>query len=129
MAAEAASVSSRGEVLRRIRAALGDVPAVDAEAIRAEWEALPRSYKRAASLDRDAILELLEDRLRDYDASVVRVKVGDVGAEIAKILAERGKRRIVIPAGLAEALGESLKAFDALEQDFTEAIRFVLVKA
>jgi L-lactate dehydrogenase complex protein LldG len=108
MAAEAASVSSRGEVLRRIRAALGDVPAADAEAIRAEWEALPRSYKRAASLDRDAILELLEDRLRDYDAHVSRVKAGGISPEIGRILAERGKRCLVVPAGLAEALGEPL---------------------
>ena len=33
----------------------------------------------AASLEREAVLELLEDRLRDYDAHVVRVRAGDVG--------------------------------------------------
>ena len=71
---------------------------------------LSRNYKRTASLDRAAILDLLEDRLRDYDANVVRVKPGEVAAEIARILAERGKRRLVVPAGLAEALGEPLPA-------------------
>jgi len=110
MATETASVSSRGEVLRRIRAALKDVPAADAEAIRAEWRELPRSYKRTALLDRDAILELLEDRLRDYDAHVSRVKAGGISLEVGRILAERGKRHLVVPAGLAEALGEPLPA-------------------
>jgi L-lactate dehydrogenase complex protein LldG len=110
MSADAASISSRDEVLRRIRAAIGDAPAADSAAIDAEWEALPRSYKRTASHGREAILELLEDRLRDYDASVVRASAGQVGAEISRILTERGKRRLVVPAGLQEALGEPLPA-------------------
>jgi L-lactate dehydrogenase complex protein LldG len=110
MGTEAASVSSREEVLRRIRAAIGGVPKADAVEIRTEWEALPRDYKRTASLEREAILEMLEDRLRDYDASVVRAKAGEIGAEIARVLAERGKRRLVVPMGLAEAVGESLPA-------------------
>ena len=110
MGTEAASVSSREEVLRRIRAAIGGAPKADAVEIRTEWEALPRNYKRTASLEREATLEMLEDRLRDYDASVVRAKVGEIGAEIARILTERGKRRLVVPMGLAEAVGESLPA-------------------
>lgn len=109
MSAEGASISSRDEVLRRIRAAIGSTSS-DAAAIDAEWEAVSRSYKRTSSHGRDAILELLEDRLRDYDASVVRAQVGGVGAEIARILTERGKRRLVVPAGLPEALGETLPA-------------------
>jgi L-lactate dehydrogenase complex protein LldG len=108
MGANPASTSSREQVLGRIRVAIGDAPAADAAAIGREWEALPRNYKRSPTLDRDAILELLEDRLRDYDAVVVRAKAGEVGAAIAAILAERGKRRLVIPAGLSEALGEPL---------------------
>jgi len=108
MSAETAAMSSREEVLRRIRAAIADTPAGDAASIRKEWESLPRSYKRTASLDHEAILEMLEDRLRDYDAEVVRAQAGEVGAAISRRLAERGKRRLVIPAGLAEAIGESL---------------------
>jgi len=46
-------------------------------------------------------LELLEDRLRDYDAHVVRVGRGDVAANVAAMLQARGKRRMVVPAGLA----------------------------
>jgi len=109
MSSEAAvQGGSREEVLRRIRAALGDVPRADEEAIRAEWEALPRGYARTGSLEHEAVLDLLEDRLRDYDATVVRAKAGAVGAEIGRLLAERGKRRLVVPAGLVEAVGELL---------------------
>jgi len=122
MSAEVATVSSRDEVLRRIRAAIGEAPA-DEAAIRAEWEALPRGYKRSAELEREAILEMLEDRLRDYDASVARVKAGGVSAQIGRFLAERGKRRLVAPAGLTEALGESLPAgFEfAVDEGMTNA--------
>lgn len=109
MGAEATSVSSREEVLRRIRAAIGS-PTSDAAAIDGEWAAVPRSYKRDASHEREAILEMLEDRLRDYDATVVRAKVGEVGAAIARILTARSTQRLVVPAGLPEALGEPLPA-------------------
>jgi L-lactate dehydrogenase complex protein LldG len=98
---------ARTEVLRRIRVAIGGVPAADA-VVRAEWDALPREYKRTASLGREAVLELLEDRLRDYDAVVVRVKAGEVGAEIGRMLTARGKRRLVVPGGLTDALGEPM---------------------
>ena len=100
-------VSSRDEVLRRIRTAIG-APAAEAAAVDAEWQALPRGYKRAASLDRETILEVLEDRLRDYDATVVRAGAGGVAAEIARMLGARGILRVVVPGGLAEALGEAL---------------------
>ncbi len=63
------SVSARTEVLRRIRAAKGG--ASDGATARVEWEGLARGYRRAATRDREAVLELLEDRLRDYDAHVV----------------------------------------------------------
>lgn len=107
-----ATVSSRDEVLRRIRAAIGDTRA-DGAAIHAEWETLPRNYKRTAELEREAILEMLEDRLRDYDATVVRGKVGEVSQAIARLLTERGKLRLVVPAGLEEALSEALpKGFE-----------------
>jgi L-lactate dehydrogenase complex protein LldG len=94
-------------VLQRIRAAIGS-PSSSAAAIEVEWQAVPRNYKRTASLARASVLELLEDRLRDYDANVTRAKASEVAKEIARILAERGKGHLVVPAGLAEALGEPL---------------------
>jgi L-lactate dehydrogenase complex protein LldG len=60
-----------------------------------------REYRREATLGQEALLDLLEDRLRDYDAHVVRVESGDVASAVAKMLATRGKRRMVVPEGLA----------------------------
>jgi L-lactate dehydrogenase complex protein LldG len=107
MPAETAASSSRAQILRRIRKAIAEAPA-SAESIATEWLAIPREYNRTASMDRDAVLEMLEDRLRDYDAAVVRVAPGGISAGIAHILAERGQRRLVVPDGLAAALGEEL---------------------
>jgi L-lactate dehydrogenase complex protein LldG len=117
------TASARAEVLRRIRSALGDVPRIDESAIHAEWEAIPRNYIRSATRSHEAILELLEDRLRDYEATVVRAQFGAVGAQIARMLSDRNLRRLVVPAGLAEALGEPLPAgFEFLtDSDFSSA--------
>jgi L-lactate dehydrogenase complex protein LldG len=130
MPANPSSLSSRDEVLRRIRAAIGDTP-TGAAAIAAEWAALPREYKQAESMGRDAVLDMLEDRLRDYDAQVVRAKSGELGAVIARMLTERGKRRLVVPIGLPEALGSPLpdgfefvadQGFAAAELDAFEGV-------
>jgi L-lactate dehydrogenase complex protein LldG len=107
MGAETVSTSARQEVLGRIRKAIGGGPVPESE-IAAEWSAIPRNYVRGASSGGEQIVELLEDRLRDYDATVVRVKPGEVAAEIARLLVRRGKQRLVVPEGLAEALGERL---------------------
>ena len=93
------SSSARAEVLRRIRAAKGG--ASDGDAARREWDAVARRYRRSASLERGPVIELLEDRLRDYDALVARVTRGSVAAQVASMLEARGKRRMVIPARLA----------------------------
>jgi L-lactate dehydrogenase complex protein LldG len=97
MATEMAA-SSRDEILRRIRAAKGG--ASDGAAARAGWSAVERRYRRAASLGCEGVVELLEDRLRDYDAHVVRVGREDVAAHVALMLEGREVRRMVIPAGL-----------------------------
>jgi len=98
MATEVVTNSAREEVLRRIRAAKGGV--ASAEVARVGWSAVERSYKREATRSRAAVLELLEDRLRDYDARVVRVGHAEVQANVARMLGERKVRRMVVPAGL-----------------------------
>jgi L-lactate dehydrogenase complex protein LldG len=91
--------AARAEVLRRIRAAKGGTSnEVD---VRAAWAGVERGYRRAASLDRRGVIELLEDRLRDYDAHVVRVGRGDIAVAVGKMMDERGKRRMVVPVGIA----------------------------
>jgi len=98
MASEMVTSSAREEVLRRIRAAKGG-PA-NAEAVRAGWSALERRYRREATRSREAILELLVDRLQDYDARVVRAVHVDVRAAVARMLEERKAKRMVVPRGL-----------------------------
>jgi L-lactate dehydrogenase complex protein LldG len=46
------------------------------------------------------ILELLVDRLHDYDARVVRAMHVDVSRAAARMLQERKARRMVVPPGL-----------------------------
>lgn len=93
--------AARTEILRRIRAANGG--ASDAARASEQWSAIERSYRRAATRSHEEILELLEDRLRDYDANVVQASEADVPAAVARMLTERGRRKLLIPAGLNTA--------------------------
>lgn len=95
----ASSSSAKTEILRRIRKAKGGTS--DALAAQTGWSHVAREYRRNAVLEPEAVLELLEDRLRDYDAHVVRANRGNVADEVAKVLTSRGKRRIVVPVGIA----------------------------
>ena len=90
--------SAREVVLGRIRAAVG--AASSAEVVRADWDGIRREYQRLARRERGEVIELLEDRLRDYDAQVVRVVRNDVGVAAAKMLGAREVRRLVVPVGL-----------------------------
>jgi L-lactate dehydrogenase complex protein LldG len=92
-------MSSREEILRRVRTATGG--ASTEEEARAAWNVVPRQYKREGVRQRELVIELLEGRLRDYDAGVVRCERGDVARSVAGMLLERGKRRLMVPAGLA----------------------------
>ncbi len=96
------STEARTAVLDRIRTALKDRPTTSAEAIQAEWEALPREYDQAPRLSLEAKLDLLEDRLRDYEAEVTRVADHEVAAAIAAVLAARGNQPTLLPQGFPE---------------------------
>jgi L-lactate dehydrogenase complex protein LldG len=99
MATDMVTNSARAEVLRRIRAAKGGT--ASAETAQAGWRAIERRYRREATRSREAVLELLVDRLQDYDAHVVRAVHVDVRMAAARMLGERKVRRMVVPAGLA----------------------------
>jgi L-lactate dehydrogenase complex protein LldG len=91
-------VSSREEILRRVRTATGGVSTE--EAARAGWNEVARSYKREGHREKEIVLELLENRLHDYEATVVKTERTDVARNVAGMLSRRGKRRIVVPPGL-----------------------------
>ena len=88
---------AREEILSRIRAANGGDGAAQDTA--AEWAAIPRSYRRSSTLDRASIFDLLEDRLRDYDAYVVRASSGGLPEAIRALIARRGHPRMIVPTG------------------------------
>jgi len=83
--------TAREEILARIRAAIPP---------EAEDAPLPApAYNRKGGLSRDASLELLRDRLLDYDADVVDVAdQSELPAAIAAALRKAGEERIVVAA-------------------------------
>jgi L-lactate dehydrogenase complex protein LldG len=93
------ATSSRDVVLRKIRAAKGG--ASSADAVQAGWSGIRRGYQRTATRERGESLDLLVDRLHDYDAQVLRVERDEVQESVARMLTARGVRRMVIPAGMA----------------------------
>jgi L-lactate dehydrogenase complex protein LldG len=94
-------MSAREEILERIRKA--NARASSSVAAQSAWDALPRTYNSVSRADREAVMLLLEDRLRDYDATVLQCGSEDVPGAVARILAERGKRRMVVPPGVPSA--------------------------
>lgn len=99
MTAATSSDAARAEILRRIRVAKGGTS--DAAAAGIAWAHVAREYRRNPVLELEAVLELLEDRLRDYDAHVMRVGHGDVADAVATMLTAREKHRMVVPMGIA----------------------------
>ena len=85
-------MSARDEVLARIRAAVPPVAPASGPA--------PVSYRERGQLATPALLDLLADRLTDYQAMVRRATTATLAATIAAALAQRGARRLVVPLGL-----------------------------
>ncbi|MGI8682234.1 MAG: LutC/YkgG family protein [Mycobacteriales bacterium] len=87
--------TARDEVLGRIRAALGDVPAGE----RAPDVPVPRGYRHSLDLPVAEIVDLFAERVADYKAVVRRVQAADLAAAVTEIL---GGRRVGVPAGLPQ---------------------------
>jgi L-lactate dehydrogenase complex protein LldG len=129
--------NSRAEVLRRVRAAIGGVSngAADEVAARAGWDGIAREYRQKGARGREGVLALLEDRLRDYDARVIRVAGEGVGQSVAERLAERGVRRLVVPVGLpagwlpVSAVGVELVLDEGLSSEEVDGVDGVMTGA
>ncbi|MDP9394862.1 MAG: LUD domain-containing protein [Actinomycetota bacterium] len=87
---------ARAEILARIDRALGVRPAPSP---------VERHYRTAGSvfLPPEALLEQLVERLVDYRASVRWARPSTLAGTVAVALAERGVRRLVVPAGFPAA--------------------------
>ena len=122
---------SRELMLGRIRQANATAGAGSGIAVE-EWSGIAREYRRASGASRDVVIEVLEDRLRDYDAHVVRVEPDGVAEAVLAMLAERGRTRMLVPAGVTGAWlpegfgfavddGMSVGAIDRFEGVLTES--------
>ncbi len=87
---------AREEILRRIGAALHDVP--DAET--ANDVAVARDYRRAGGRTRDQLVDHLAERVSDYAAEVRLVATGALAGAVSSACADMGLRRVVVPPGL-----------------------------
>jgi L-lactate dehydrogenase complex protein LldG len=90
-----ATMTPRQLILDRIRSASGH-SAENGSA----YAGLPRDYIRKGSLDADARLALMTERLREYDAEVVECPPSELPAAIAAQLARSGRHKFVAPEGL-----------------------------
>ncbi len=106
---------SREGMLQAIRAANARGGAVAAADVDAAWEALPRAYTRGTTRGTEEVLELLEDRLRDYDATVVRALAAEVSSVVGGLLAARGKTRLLAAPGMDRA--QLPEGFEFVEDD------------
>ncbi|MFD7881095.1 lactate utilization protein C [Streptomyces bauhiniae] len=93
-------MSDRERVLGRVRRALADVPEDDTPYERA----IPRAYVREhGERTEEETVELLAENLADYRAVVHRCAEADLPALIARLLAARGTRNVLVPDGLPSA--------------------------
>lgn len=117
---------ARAEILTRIRRANGTPSA--AQNADAAWAALPREYVREGLLSIPEMLRLFEERLTDYGAYVFHAVPDSLPRVIERILMDRKKSRMLVPAGLPLAWLPSSVEFqqddnlDPFELDASEGV-------
>jgi len=89
------SLSGREQIQSRVKAAMRSAGGQE-EA----YAALLRPYVRHGQRDEKARIELMIERLREYDAEVVETKPEELRDAIASQLGASGRRVFVAPAGL-----------------------------
>jgi L-lactate dehydrogenase complex protein LldG len=89
---------ARAEVLRRVRAALRDVPPDETP----EMVPVPRDYLKTDPAPHAEQVEQFLERVAEYKADVRRVAPESLPGAIAEALAARGVRTLVVPADLPD---------------------------
>jgi L-lactate dehydrogenase complex protein LldG len=93
-------MSSSGDARERVLAKVRRAAGGGAQDLTANYEGLKRTYIRAGRLGDDERLELMVERLREYDAEVVETTPEELPTAIAAQLAPSGRRVFVAPDGL-----------------------------
>ena len=97
-----ATTQARQIILSRIRMSLG--PQQSTPAPERSWTDIPRNFRRSSNAPAGAILELLADRLHDYDAQVLHSSRAGICQVIAAMLTARGVNKMLVPPGFPEEL-------------------------
>jgi len=90
---------ARAAILDRIRSALSGDPGATSERP-ADYVTIPRTYIRAGRLDPEARLDLLLERLRDYDTQVVETTASSLPQTIAAVLRRHDQKNVIAADGL-----------------------------
>jgi L-lactate dehydrogenase complex protein LldG len=90
--------TAREEMLRRIRAALHDVPDYE----QPEAVVVARDYRRSETVPHEEVVERFVERVADYKVAVQRVDEAALPEAIATTCAARVVRHLVIPKDLPE---------------------------
>jgi L-lactate dehydrogenase complex protein LldG len=93
------AASERQQILDRIHAATRNV-AGTAEQTAAAYASVPRGYIRQGALPAESRIELMLERLREYDAEVAECAPDALPATIAAQLTASGRRSFAAPPGL-----------------------------
>jgi L-lactate dehydrogenase complex protein LldG len=96
-------VTAREDVLRRIRTALGTTGLGTGPTTPRPPDP-PAGYRTRSDLGTAALLDLLAERLSDYQAVVRRASAATLAGEVSAALTRRDARRIVVPPGLRAPL-------------------------
>ncbi len=88
---------ARSSILERIHRSTAENSSERAR----EYASIRREYQISGTLDSAQRLDLFADRLRDYGCRVYECTEVEIAGAIAKILTERGKRRLLIPSQLS----------------------------
>lgn len=108
---------AKAVILERIRGAVQS----DSSKCEQEYAAIPRQYMRSGKLAEAEKINLLEERLREYDAGVYRTSAANLKKTVAGILTERKVHRMAIaretpaswlPEGFAFHQSEDAPAVD-----------------
>ncbi len=89
-------MSSRSLILNRVKVAVGATDNRREADCVAEWQQLPRHYRRIGRLNDKERLALFDERIRHYNGTPF-YGTGDIQADIARILFEREKRILITP--------------------------------
>jgi L-lactate dehydrogenase complex protein LldG len=89
---------AKDEILGRIRRAINDVSTTRTS----DYAAITREYQQSGNLDQESRMNLFAEKLNDYDAAVYRCSNVHLPETIARALAPRSKRKLLIPQNLPQ---------------------------